>query len=114
MVAEGIEERAEDFTKGCHRLSRLRSDATRGRRAARGCRSAARRSRSATRSVSHPAASCTHPASSSPVISLLIGTVSFFSVAERPITWEPGAERSEGGSMDETLRRLTQFSHCAG
>ena len=51
VVAEGIGERAEDFTKGCRRLSRSRSDATRGRRAARGCRSAARRSRSATRSV---------------------------------------------------------------
>jgi hypothetical protein len=48
------------------------------------------------------------------MISLLICTVSFFSVAERPITWEPGVERGEGGSMDETLRRLTQFSHCAG
>jgi len=34
--------------------------------------------------------------------------------AERPITWEPSVDRSEGESMDETLRRLTQFSHCAG
>jgi len=51
---------------------------------------------------------------SSPVTSSLVPTVSSFPAAECPIIWGPALDRSEGGSMDEMLRRLTQFSHCAG
>jgi hypothetical protein len=41
-------------------------------------------------------------------------TVSSFPSAARRVIWGPGIDRSEGKSMDEMLRRLTQFSHCAG